>query len=720
MRISDWAQKFNLAVKRCEERPDQPQGDVVFRVKDIFTTLRGSWDPASDYGAIPQWARDVYLKPADAEDYSEEVGADHNLFALVLDLDGKPIKTGVQIRCWPDGFDKLGDADYSGYLQLAPNPCSGWANIAIDNNFCPENGEQGAWSWCPEGAADVVVGGGMPNEVHVSTFVIWRADRREGVQLNTPPTPTRDPLPAPRTLTTGAAFTISPERVIAGQDITLTWAFAGAQALTLTGPSVTGQGVLTFTLARTGQYTLQASLDDGITQEKSLTVVVDDAPPDPPLPRDPVPPDPGVVTPRVSFTISPERVIAGQDITLTWFFAGAQVLTLTGPSVAGVGALTFTLARTGQYTLKTTSDNGTTSEKSVTVVVDDAPPGPKPVDPLPNLDPAPLPVGTRPPTVVLTAANIARLRSFPRPANDNGRGLHFSIDLRDESIAWTVANLRSIDARWTLIYAQDELQAGRAARACWDAGIMPVMRVGKKINEPCDSIPYVRELKAVGAPPYIQIFNEPSDGREWRNPVPPDALQVFALNWASQAAAVVDAGGYPGLQVLEKEELDAAIDAVAEIKRTDIWERAFFCLHNYGANHPPIYPYDIGKTVFEDFYGVLSFLAFAKWMQERIGFVLPIIGGEGGWQFGQDQDHRYPKAEQPYHARYHKEMFDWFRTGLLSNGETLPDYLFSVTPWIAAGWGADDWWGGVLGTKTETIAAAQAIPPFVRRFSWGS
>ena len=523
-----------------------------------------------------------------------------------------------------------------------------------------------------------------------------------------------------RTLTAGAAFTITPERVVAGQDITLTWAFAGAQALTLTGPSVTGLGVLIFTLTRTGQYTLHAALDNGTTLDKSITVIVDDAPPDPPHPPDPTPPDPSVVTPGAAFTISPERVVAGHDITLTWAFAGAQTLTLTGPSVAGQGALTFTLARAGQYTLHAALDNGTSLEKSVTVIVDDAPPGPAPVDPPPNPDPTPLPVETRPPTVELTAANIALLRSFPRPANDNGRGLHFSIDLRDDSIAWTVANLRSIDARWTLIYAQDELQAGRAARACWNAGIMPVVRVGKKINEPCDSVPWVRELKAIGAPPYVQIFNEPSDGREWRNPVPPDAPQVFALNWASQAAAVVDAGGYPGLQVLEKEELDAAIDAVAEIKRTDIWERAFFCLHNYGANHPPIYPYDIGKTVFEDFYGVLSFLAFAKWMQERIGFVLPIIGGEGGWQFGQDQDRRYPKAEQPYHAQYHKEMFDWFRTSLLSNGETLPDYLFSVAPWIAAGWGADDWWGGTLGTKTETIAAVQAIPPFVRRFSWGS
>ena len=625
MRLSDWAQKFNLAVKRCEERPDHPQGDIVYRVKDVFTTLLGSWDPSSNYGAIPQWARDAYLKPWGADDYFDEGGADHNLFALVLGLDGQPVKAGIQVRYWPDGFAKLGDAGYSGYVLIDPKPRSGWVGIDIWSSFSPERGEQGAWCWCPDGASDVAVGGGMPNNHHVSIFVVWQAERRDAVPPTPPPTPPPDPTPDPGGVAPGAAFTITPERVVAGQAITLKWDFAGVQALTLTGPSVTGQGALTFTLARTGQYTLQAALD-----------------------------------------------------------------------------------------------NGTTLEKSLTVIVDDAPPGPAPLDPPPNPDPTPLPVETRPPTVVLTAANIARLRSFPRPANDNGRGLHFSIDLRDESIAWTVANLRSIDTRWTLIYAQDELQSGRAARACWNAGIMPVVRVGKKINEPCDSMPYVRELKAIGAPPYVQIFNEPSDGREWRSPVPADALQVFARNWANQAAAVVDAGGYPGLQVLEKEELDAAIDAVAEIKRTDIWERAFFCLHNYGANHPPIYPYDIGKTVFEDFYGVLSFLAFAKWMQERIGFVLPIIGGEGGWQFGQDQDNRYPKAEQPYHAQYHKEMFDWFRTGLLSNGETLPDYLFSVTPWIAAGWGADDWWGGTLGTKTETIAAVQAIPSFVRRFSWGS
>ena len=56
---------------------------------------------------------------------------------------------------------------------------------------------------------------------------------------------------------------------------------------------------------------------------------------------------------------------------------------------------------------------------------------------------------------------------------------------------------------------------------------------------------------------------------------------------------------------------------------------------------------------------------------------------------------------------------------MLSSGEALPDYYFSITPWLVGGWNtAEDWWGGPLGDKTETIEAVRAIPPFVRRFSW--
>ena len=347
-------------------------------------------------------------------------------------------------------------------------------------------------------------------------------------------------------------------------------------------------------------------------------------------------------------------------------------------------------------------------------------------------EPTPSPRPERPPTVVLTEANRAHLRTFPRPNDDNGIGLHFHLDLRDEIIAETVAHLRSIRATWTLIYAQDELQAGRAAAACWGAGIMPVTRIGAKINgSPINPPAYVAALAAIGAPPYVQIYNEPEDPREYRNDdTPGDWAETFGRRWAATAAAVVKEGGYAGLQVLSREAFDVAVDAVKSLGREDIWQRAFFVQHNYAENHPPAYPYDEinqrdvpGQTILGDTLGTLSFLAYAAWMQERIGFVLPVIGGEGGWLYGAEKDPRYPKVEGMLHASYHAEMFDWLRTRMLSNGEPLPDYLFSITPWIAGSWtfGAQNWWGNIIrpdGKLTETIEAVQAIPPFVRKFSW--
>ncbi|MFN2164852.1 MAG: hypothetical protein ACK2U9_01150, partial [Anaerolineae bacterium] len=345
------------------------------------------------------------------------------------------------------------------------------------------------------------------------------------------------------------------------------------------------------------------------------------------------------------------------------------------------------------------------------------------------------PAATHPPTVTLSPENIQRLQSFPRPPQDNGMGLHFHLDLRDDFIRSTIERLKSIRATWTLIYAQDAQQARRAAQPCADAGIMPVVRIGKLVDEGFDPEPYVNELRepfaVFNSAPWVQVYNEPEDEREWKSGGrPPNWAGVFGRNWAHQADRIYRAGGYPGLQVLTKSAFDAAVDAVKAIGREEIWQRTFFVQHNYGANHPPAYPYDErnqadnpGQTIVQDTMGVLSFLAYAAWMQERIGFVLPIVGGEGGWLFGAEEDKRYPKVERALHAQYHRELFEWLRTGVLANGEPLPDYVFSIVPWIVSSWtfAGQNWWDNALtpeGKLTETIEAVQAIPPFVRRFSW--
>ncbi len=460
------------------------------------------------------------------------------------------------------------------------------------------------------------------------------------------------------------------------------------------------------------------------------------APPPPPPPSPPTSPPAGSGLPpgvSVKFWAEPAVIQPGQTSTLHWEVDGVGKVFVEVRGGTSQETHPVAPAATTTYLLRVFLRDGSRYDFPATVKVTAEEP----------------PKGTRPPTVHLTAENVARLRTYPRPPRDNGIGLHFHLDLRDEFIAKTVENLKSIRATWTLVYAQDEQQAERAARACFDAGIMPVVRIGKLIDQGFDPVPYVEALRRALAgsnfahdparpPLYVQIYNEPEDDREWLPHDKPDDWQkpadwpfIFGRNWAQQAARVVAAGGYAGIQVLDRPGFDAAVDAVKGMNRPEIWQSAFFVHHNYGSNHPADYPYDAlnqrgapGQTILGDYTAALRFLAHAAWMQERLGFVLPIIGGEGGWLFGCEEDPRYLKVEDALHARYHREMYEWFRSGVLANGEPLPDYLFSITSWIAGSWdyGGQNWWGNLLrsdGKLTQTIEAVQTIPPFVRQFSWG-
>lgn len=349
------------------------------------------------------------------------------------------------------------------------------------------------------------------------------------------------------------------------------------------------------------------------------------------------------------------------------------------------------------------------------------------------------------------------LRGFPRPKNDNGIGLHFRLDLVEtdnkphisEGVEW----LRQINAKWTLVAGQDWIQIGKAARLISDAGIMPVCRLVCKIDKPfIDWETGVKTLLDLGVPAYMQIYNEPGDSREW-NSERPDIAR-FGDKWGEAAGRVLEAGGLPGMGgVLGQDEWLAAFNAVEAAGRHDIWDKAWFCVHNYGSNHPPRYPYDDvnqkgvlvtadeyaqfrfsmpfdelnelrrtranpGDTIFDDDTAVLRVHVFKKWMMDSLGFCLPMIGGEGGWQWETEEDLRYPKLPSEFHADYTRQMFEWFHTGQLSDGQPLMDELFCCTAWIQADGQADSWWFGPLGTKQHTIDTVAAIPTFTRRFSW--
>jgi hypothetical protein len=195
-RLGRWFEDMNFSIRSIAERPDHPvQGDYIYVIKDVFTTLNGSWENMGDeLGTVEAWARDAYLKPFHAPDYFDDAGADHHLFSAVIGLDGQFLRN-FPMRYWSDGFAMLGDPEYQNYAYHLTKERSGWANLVMlsGSSYAPNRGESGPWCWTPaEGAGEVMCGGGMPWNHHISTFVVWQMIPRPQE-----PEPTPDPLPQP-------------------------------------------------------------------------------------------------------------------------------------------------------------------------------------------------------------------------------------------------------------------------------------------------------------------------------------------------------------------------------------------------------------------------------------------------------------------------------------------------------------------------------------------
>lgn len=306
------------------------------------------------------------------------------------------------------------------------------------------------------------------------------------------------------------------------------------------------------------------------------------------------------------------------------------------------------------------------------------------------------------------------LASFPRPQGDNGRGLHFILDSRQNAVEQYAPYLDRMHIKWATVYGLDDQQVTRLAGYLLSKyGIFSNLRVqanGSAPKPPSFWQSLAQLCVQNNIPPYIQIFNEPEQGREgFLNP------QQFADLWGARAEAVVAGGGFPGLQVLSEDYLATVAAGVSDTVKN----KMYFCLHNYGSNHPPSYPYP-DRTVLDDGRTVLQFLAFGAWFQKYLSFVPPMVGGEGGWHYQDAEDASMPLVGIDLWADWHHQMYDWFRTGTLSNGDPLPDYLFSVCPWLlyAANWLADSWVDGLdSNLKSALVDRLASDPPYTRVFS---
>jgi hypothetical protein len=293
------------------------------------------------------------------------------------------------------------------------------------------------------------------------------------------------------------------------------------------------------------------------------------------------------------------------------------------------------------------------------------------------------------------------LSSFPRPTNDNGRGLHwfpttyqtravvdrFVPELLTMQVRWLVV-LQGMDD-WNMIandYLIDQLLK---------AGIMPIVRIDRQVGEMnWARLGWIVARYRERGVRYFQIFNEPNAPEEW-NTGGGCTPERFVAYWIQAADVVAANGGYPGFAPMSPQGDDsdlvffqAALEELKRLKRFDLANLMWVSVHNYGG-------FDPGHPTDDGFF---RYRAYDTIVRKVFGASLPLIITEGG----------------PGDAEALANMIAPMYQFVTTNREP---YLLAFAPWLignAVGGGHDSrwepaaWFTGTLSQMRERNVVAQA------------
>ncbi len=232
------------------------------------------------------------------------------------------------------------------------------------------------------------------------------------------------------------------------------------------------------------------------------------------------------------------------------------------------------------------------------------------------------------------------LKDFPRPPNDNGRGLHGSAlagwSVGDEGYAFWVNELVEMGIKWFKVLDD----AGNSLPLCEHllaAGIFPIVRIIRRDPPPNDTPEpnpghlaapeeeTLRRLIAAGVR-YFETNNEPDLAAAWKHrAMPGDALEaakLVALNWLFDARLILSLGGLPGLPAISSGGTLDLMGALVALGRHDILlEGCWIAVHNYCGNRPLNYPDDpvnrAGHALTAEEHNLDMFTEWAWWNLAR-------------------------------------------------------------------------------------------------------
>jgi protocatechuate 3,4-dioxygenase beta subunit len=361
-----------------------------------------------------------------------------------------------------------------------------------------------------------------------------------------------------------------------------------------------------------------------------------------------------------------------------------------------------------------------------------------------------------------------RIEDFPRPKDDNGRGLHWSASIyhpTGAALDFWINELQAMKIKWVKVLDDSGGSSLELCQRLLAADIMPVVRMYRGQPNPDTiggrEVEAIRRLVAAGAR-YFETNNEPDLPAEWRTRMPDNWLDIVVNNFIYDADLVLGAGGYLALPAMGPGSKDNPISMVVQKGRRDLFERGcWVAIHNYTLNHPLDYPDDDvnqlgtpltqaeydrfgawgwdhrpiemvnqlrvdrknpGATIYDDPNCFRGYLWAARMIDQALGFAVPIISTEGGPVVGWGDDKRYPKMIPDQQKEWQVDLCRFFQ-------EEAPDYYFACCTWLIASyrmgdfnpaWEQMSWYGNAwdvqfgLQGELPTVQALKDLPSVSR------
>ncbi len=325
------------------------------------------------------------------------------------------------------------------------------------------------------------------------------------------------------------------------------------------------------------------------------------------------------------------------------------------------------------------------------------------------------------------------LHEYPRPANDTGLGIHWSVGfastigtakIRD----FWIPELKAMGIKWVKIFNHDG--AIDFAELLLAEGFMPIVRVYRPSPYPSTfdvrDVVHFDALIRAGVR-YFEFNPEPDRDSEWKGGrIPANAIDLVVENTIANLDTLLDRGAVPAIPAVVNDSRWDLVGKIIARGRKDIFNGPVWqALHNFSRNRPLDYPYDIGNqegaaytqrfyqtlaaeewgedawrgrslhtvnrlrqdrsnpgaTIMDDNACWLAYEFFDARNRRHLGRSIPIISTECGYIVGEDGDPRYPATTPDLHMAQTLEACRIIM-GSSQRFQAAPDYYFCGAFWL--------------------------------------